>query len=307
MAEFTPTPSQLEAMTLRGPALLVAAGAGSGKTRVLTERVLRAVCDPEAGAELDSFLVISFTRAAAAELRGRIMEALAARLAADPSNRRLRRQSALLSRAQIGTIHSFCAQLLRENCQAAGLAPDFRILDEDRARAMRSAALDRALEEAYDGIDNDPDFRLLADTAGEGRDDRALEELVLTLHSRMQCHARPALWAEEQTALLDRPFSDAGETPWGRELLDWAKALADFHAANSEKKTEAQKELTPDQRIRNLQKAFRADPEKTDVSSVILVDDIYTTGSTAEACTRALKEAGVRKVFTACLCIVPEF
>ncbi len=159
MAEFTPTPSQLEAMTLRGPALLVAAGAGSGKTRVLTERVLRAVCDPDSGAELDSFLVISFTRAAAAELRGRIMEALAARLAADPSNRRLRRQSALLSRAQIGTIHSFCAQLLRENCQAAGLAPDFRILDEDRARAMRSNALDRALEEAYDGIDKDPGRR----------------------------------------------------------------------------------------------------------------------------------------------------
>ena len=230
MAEFTPTPSQLEAMTLRGPALLVAAGAGSGKTRVLTERVLRAVCDPDSGAELDSCLVISFTRAAAAERRGRLMEALAARLAADPSNRRLRRQSALLSRAQIGTIHSFCAQLLRENCQAAGLAPDFRILDEDRARAMRSAALDRALEEAYDGIDKDPDFRLLADTAGEGRDDRALAELVLTLHSRMQCPARPALGAEEQTALLDAPFSDAGETPWGRELLDWAKSLADFLA-----------------------------------------------------------------------------
>ena len=74
-----------------------------------------------------------------------------------------------------------------------------------------------------------------------------------------------------------------------------------------ERKTEAQKELTPDQRIRNLQKAFRADPEKVDVSSVILVDDIYTTGSTAEACTRALKEAGVGKVYTACLCIVPEF
>lgn len=73
------------------------------------------------------------------------------------------------------------------------------------------------------------------------------------------------------------------------------------------RKTEAQKELTPDQRIRNLQKAFRADPEKTDVSSVILVDDIYTTGSTAEACTRALKEAGVRKVYTACLSIVPEY
>lgn len=73
-----------------------------------------------------------------------------------------------------------------------------------------------------------------------------------------------------------------------------------------ERKTEAQKELTPDQRIRNLQKAFRADPQKADVSSAILVDDIYTTGSTAEACTRALKEAGVKKVYTACLCIVAE-
>ena len=216
MAEFTPTPSQYEAMTVRGPALLVAAGAGSGKTRVLTERVLRAVCDPDFDAELDSFLVISFTRAAAAELRGRIMEALAARLAADPSNRRLRRQSALLNRAQIGTIHSFCARLLREHCQAAELAPDFRILDEDRARAMRSAALDRVLEDAYADIDKDPDFRLLADAAGEGRDDRALAELVLALYDRMQCHARPEVWAEEQAALLDRPFTDAGETPWGR-------------------------------------------------------------------------------------------
>ena len=234
MAEFTPTPSQLEAMTLRGPSLLVAAGAGSGKTRVLTERVLRAVCDPESGAELDSFLVISFTRAAAAELRGRIMEALAAKLAEDPSNRRLLRQSALLSRAQIGTIHSFCAQLLRENCQTAGLSPDFKILDEDRALAMRAAALDRVLEQAYAKIDEDGEFRLLADTAGEGRDDRALAELVLNLHSRMQCHARPENWAAEQIALLDTPFADAGETPWGRELLDRASSLVDFHAAELE-------------------------------------------------------------------------
>ena len=145
MAEFTPTPSQLAAMTTRGCALLVSAGAGSGKTKVLTERVLRAVCDNEHPADLDSFLVISFTRAAAGELRGRLMEELAARLAADPGNQRLRRQSALIPRAQIGTIHSFCAQLLRENCQAAGLSPDFRILDEERADAMKSAALDRVL------------------------------------------------------------------------------------------------------------------------------------------------------------------
>ncbi len=234
MPEFPATPSQLEAMTLQGPSLLVAAGAGSGKTRVLIERVLRAVCDPESDAELDSFLVISFTRAAAAELRGRIMESLAARLAEDPANRRLRRQSALLNRAQIGTIHSFCAQLLRENCQTLGLAPDFRILDDDRAASMRAAALDRVLEEAYIKIDDDPEFRLLADTAGEGRDDSALAELVLTLHGRMQCHARREEWAAEQIRLLDRPFADAGETPWGHELLNRAVSIVDFHAAELE-------------------------------------------------------------------------
>ena len=234
MADFIPTPSQEAAMTTRGCALLVSAGAGSGKTKVLTERVLRAVCDSAQPADLDSFLVISFTRAAAGELRGRLMEELAARLAADPGNQRLRRQSALLPRAQIGTIHSFCAQLLRENCQAVGLSPDFKILDEERADAMRAAALDRVLEACYADPDSLPGFLALADTAGEGRDDRNLAQLVLTLHSRMQCHARPALWARQQTELLAAGADDAGDTPWGRELLDWAKTLADFHAAELE-------------------------------------------------------------------------
>ena len=102
MADFAPTPSQLAAMTTRGCALLVSAGAGSGKTKVLTERVLRAVCDSEHPADLDSFLVISFTRAAAGELRGRLMEELAQRLAADPGNQRLRRsRSSCRSRSSL--------------------------------------------------------------------------------------------------------------------------------------------------------------------------------------------------------------
>ena len=234
MADFAPTPSQLAAMTTRGCALLVSAGAGSGKTKVLTERVLRAVCDSEHPADLDSFLVISFTRAAAGELRGRLMEELAARIAADPGNQRLRRQSALIPRAQIGTIHSFCAQLLRENCQAAGLSPDFKILDEERADAMKAAALDRVLEDCYANPESIPGFLSLADTVGEGRDDRNLASLVLSLHQRMQCHARPERWARQQTELLSAPCGDAGQTPWGRELLEWAKAQTDFYAADLE-------------------------------------------------------------------------
>ena len=235
MAEFKPTEAQRAAIEERARPVLVSAGAGSGKTRVLIERLMAYITDPAAPVEIDSFLIITYTRAAAGEVRGRITEELAHRLRADPGNARLRRQSALIRRAQIGTIDSFCAELLRENCQAAGLSPDFRILDEERAEAMRQSCLERVLEDAYTDIENDPDFRLLADTVGEGRDDSALASLILELHTKMQCHAFPARWAEEQTALLAAPADDAGQTPWGRELMDWAGGLAEHWAGETER------------------------------------------------------------------------
>ena len=223
MAAFQPTASQKEAIETRGSTVLVAAGAGSGKTRVLTERLMGYVTDPENPADLDRFLIITFTRAAAGELRSRIMDELAERLAAEPGNRRLRRQSALCQRAQIGTIHSFCAALLRENSHLAGLSPDFKIVDEERAGSMKNAALERVLERGYQEPEAHPGFLQLADTVGAGRDDRRLAELVLTLHEKMQSHARPERWAQEQIRLLQSPAADAGETVWGREILNWAR------------------------------------------------------------------------------------
>ena len=196
MAEFKPTVSQAAAIESRGSAVLVSAGAGSGKTKVLTERLMHYICDSSLSVDLDSFLIITFTRAAAGELRGRIMEELAAALARDPGNKRLRRQSALCQRAQIGTIHSFCASLLRQYSHLCGLSPDFKIIDDDRANAMKASALDRVLEERYSKSARYPGFILLADTVGAGRDDSKLSQLVLDLHSRMQCHARPVLWAK---------------------------------------------------------------------------------------------------------------
>ena len=103
---FEFTPSQRRAIEDRGGAILVSAAAGSGKTRVLTERLLRRVTDPEHPVDVDRFLVITYTRTAAAELRGRIMEELAKRAAEHPEDRRLRRQQTLCCRAHIGTIHS---------------------------------------------------------------------------------------------------------------------------------------------------------------------------------------------------------
>ena len=227
MAEFKSTASQQAAIDTRGCPVLVSAGAGSGKTRVLTERLMARITDIRSPADIDSFLIITYTRAAAGELRGRITEELHRRLAADPHNACLRRQSALIRRAQIGTIHSFCADLLRENCQAAKLSPDFKILDEERADAMRQACLEHVLEDAYADLENDPDFQLLADTVGEGRDDSALAALILELHTKMQCHAFPADWARAQIDALQETHADAGDTIWGRELLSRVSRLAE--------------------------------------------------------------------------------
>ncbi len=230
-AEFKPTKSQKLAIESRGSNILVSAGAGSGKTKVLTERLMAYLTDPATPADLDSFLIITYTRAAAGELRGRILEELSKKLAEDPGNRHLRKQSALCAKAQIGTIHSFCSNVLRENCHLANLTPDFKILDEDRAKEMKAAALDRVLEARYEKSEKVPDFITLADTVGQGRDDRALAELVMTLHGKMQCHARPELWAARQIELMNAENSDAGETPWGDEILQNARNTLEFWTA----------------------------------------------------------------------------
>lgn len=220
MAELNFTPEQRAAIDTRGSTVLVSAAAGSGKTRVLTERLMAYLTDAENPVDIDRFLVITYTRAAAAELRSRILDGIYARIASDPENRRLRRQAALCARAEIGTIHSFCADFLRANCAALALAPDFQVADTERCIALRTTALEHTLERAYARMDADAGFRLLADTVGGGRDDARLGELVLTLYDKMQCHARPEQWAAQQVDLLALDgVTDAGATPWGRSLL----------------------------------------------------------------------------------------
>ena len=220
MAELNFTPEQRAAIDTRGSTVLVSAAAGSGKTRVLTERLMAYLTDAENPVDIDRFLVITYTRAAAAELRSRILDGIYARIASDPENRRLRRQAALCAHAEIGTIHSFCADFLRANCAALALAPDFQVADTERCIALRTTALEHTLERAYARMDADAGFRLLADTVGGGRDDARLGELVLTLYDKMQCHARPEQWAAQQVELLVLDgVTDAGATPWGRALL----------------------------------------------------------------------------------------
>ncbi len=225
MADFAPTRSQSDAINTRGRAVLVSAAAGSGKTRVLTERLLAAI---ENGADIDSFLIITFTKAAASELRSRILDEISKRLAEEPDNKRLRRQSALCAKAQIGTIDSFCQTFLRENCHAAQLAPEFRVIEEDRAEAIRARCIERVLDGCYEAPDEG--FRLLADTVGAGRDDSRLAKTVLDLHRRTRSHARPDKWLLEQLSLTEREWDDAGKTPWGEEILTGVRLSAEYWA-----------------------------------------------------------------------------
>ena len=221
------TDSQRQAVTAGGKPVLVSAAAGSGKTRVLTERLMARVL---AGEDIDRFLVITFTRAAAAELRGRILSELNARLAADPRDRHLKRQSALLYRAKIGTIDSFCTDLVRENAHAAGVSPGFTVLDEERAQAIRARALEDVLDRAYETVGQDDNLRALVDSVGAGRDDSRLAELILDLDRQMSSRPFPEKWAAGALDMLDAPYADAAASPWGKSLLEDAAEEALYQA-----------------------------------------------------------------------------
>ncbi len=225
---FSFTEGQKRAIETRGRSLLVSAAAGSGKTRVLTERVMAYVTDPKESVDIDRFLIITYTRAAAGEMRSRIMDSIAAAAAASPGDRRLRRQQDKCYQAQIGTIHSFCTTLLREHCHLIGLPPAFKVIDEDSAEKMKSAVLEKLLESRYERMGSHPGFAQLSDSVGAGRDDRRLAETTLRLYEKIRSHPYPADWVAEQKESLERlpSLSDAAETLWGRVLLQEIQSAA---------------------------------------------------------------------------------
>ena len=236
MSEFKLTPAQQRAVDTRGCPVLVSAAAGSGKTRVLTERLMARIRE---GEDVDRFLVITFTRAAAAELRGRILEELNNAVADNPGDRRLRKQSALLYRAQIGTIDSFCTAVVRENAHRLGISPGFSMLDEERSQSLLSRALEEVLDRAYETLEEGSGMALLIDSVGAGRDDRRLAELVRSIYGQMQSRAFPEEWAREQFAKMDiSSCGDASETVWGQYLLEDAAAEALYRAEALEKALE---------------------------------------------------------------------
>lgn len=221
---FPLTEEQRKIVDDRGGELLVSAAAGSGKTRVLVERLLDRVT--QEGLDIDRFLVITYTKAAAAELRTRIAQELAARLAENPNDKHLRRQTTLVYKAQISTIHSFCAALLRESGHLLDLDPDFRLCDEE-GQVLMAQTLEEVLDKRYESMEPDGPFAQLVDTLSAGRDDSRLAQIVLDIFGRVQSHPDPERWLrEQQDAWNLEGVSDMAQTPWGALLLEEARRQA---------------------------------------------------------------------------------
>ena len=143
------TNDQLTAITARGSDLLVSAAAGSGKTAVLVERVIRQLTDPKDPVDIDRFLLVTYTNAAASEMRGKLADAISERLEAEPDNARLRRQLFLVHKARITTVHAFCLTLVREHAADLGLPPDFRMADDSERGMLRDEVMEDVLEGLY--------------------------------------------------------------------------------------------------------------------------------------------------------------
>lgn len=221
MASEQLTAAQRAAVEDRGGPLLVSAAAGSGKTKVLVDRLMGYLLDPVAPANVDEFLIITYTKAAASELRGKIAAKLSETLAMYPDNRHLRHQLQRLYLAKISTVHSFCADILREYAFALELPGDMRVADEKETAELRSYAMTAALEDAYRSIHENPALQTFVDTQGFGRDDRTVPLIMESVYNSAQCHVQPEAWLKS-SLMEDLPddISDAGQTRWGRFLID---------------------------------------------------------------------------------------
>lgn len=160
--------------------ILVSAGAGAGKTRVLVSRIADLITDPKTPVSADEILVMTFTNAAAQEMKERITKELSERLYNNPGDRYLRRQIRLIRQADISTVHSFCSRLLRNHFQEAGLDPSFRIGEEGEMILLRHQAMEELLEESYQS--KNTDFLMLVEAFAPGKDDWILEDMIERLY-----------------------------------------------------------------------------------------------------------------------------
>ena len=250
------TKEQQETIDARNASILVSAAAGSGKTAVLVERIIQMVKDPVHPVDIDRLLVVTFTSAAAAQMRERISQALSDAVDEHPENAHLTRQLTLIHHAQITTIDSFCLYLIRNHFDEIGLDPDFRVADEGEVRLLKRDVLDEMLEEYFargaesSGEDSATGDGSRPSEAEEGREtgkgsetdgscagsfqeiveyfspqgnDKRLEEQLLSLYEFAMSYPWPEEWLQEHQKDYDVPEGGLDACPWVEELKSYVK------------------------------------------------------------------------------------
>lgn len=207
--------------------VLVSAAAGSGKTAVLVERVINLITRDENPIDVDRLLIVTFTRAAAAEMRQRISLALNSLLENDPYNSHLLRQKQLLYTASISTIDSFCSDIVREYFHVLGVSRDYRIADEGELDVLRNAALENAFNKFYS--DDRADFIALLDAFSSKNGDVKLRETVLKICTFLSTQPFPEKWLDDM--ILSYGSDSVSDSIWGKIIIDYAQSAV-YHAIN---------------------------------------------------------------------------
>lgn len=236
------TQGQRDAILSRGETLLVSAAAGSGKTAVLTERILSRVLDDNDALDLSTVLVVTFTKAAAAELKSRIRAALERELAKNPGNRRLHTQLLSVGRAKICTIDSFCLDLIRTHFDDLGLSPRVSVADETQAKLLAKTVMDTLIEDCFEG-DEDATaiegFGAFCDLFASSRNASALAEVFLSVRETLNGYTEGVDWLKGQKEkLLTAAHADFLSSDAGINLLSDLRSFATTWCARYEEMCE---------------------------------------------------------------------
>ncbi len=242
MAKRKWTPEQSCAINTRDKTLLVSAAAGSGKTATLTERIIRTLLDTESPTSISELLVVTFTNAAAQEMRGRITESLKAACAENPENKHLQRQLMLLPSAKIRTIDSFCSELLRQNVDKVGIAPNYRILDTAEGQLLAFSVLEGLINSIYNGEAREvavpEEFEALADCLTSAKNMQGLSEVLFELYERISSETEPfSRLSEYREATNPECLSDKEKTPFIAFYIERLSELCDYAEKSIDKIT----------------------------------------------------------------------
>ena len=211
------TTDQQNAINASGGTILVSAAAGSGKTSVLVQRIINLITDPNNPVDIDKFLIVTFTKLAAQEMKMRISKKLSEMIRENPKNKNLQRQQLLLQSASIGTIDSFCLNIIKENFFKLGISPNFRIANESEIEVIKNSAMETTLEHFYE--EKSSDFQELADFFTGEKDDRNLEDIINQMYQFTNSMVFPDIWMEKILKLYD--YSDV--SIWEKYILDFCK------------------------------------------------------------------------------------